>query len=59
MIPRSYLKMRRDLTLRDQARKKMVVYSTGKYDVDEDGYAEPIVCAWIGDVIIKLKITVS
>ena len=40
----------------DQARKKMVVYEYwGNYDVNEDGYAEPIVCAWIGNVIIRLE----
>lgn len=40
----------------DQARKKMVVYEYwGNYDVDEDGYAEPIVCAWVGDVMIRLE----
>lgn len=40
----------------DKARKKMVVYEYwGNYDVDEDGYAEPIVCAWVGDVMIRLE----
>lgn len=40
----------------DQARKKMVVYEYwGNYDVDGDGYAEPIVCAWIGDVMIRME----
>lgn len=40
----------------DQARKKMVVYEYwGNYDVDGDGIAEPIVCAWIGDTIIRFE----
>lgn len=40
----------------DQARKKMVVYEYwGNYDVDNDGIAEPIVCAWIGNVVIRLQ----
>ena len=39
----------------DQARKKMVVYEYwGNYDIDEDGIAEPIVCAWVGNTIIRL-----
>lgn len=40
----------------DQARKKMVVYEYwGNYDINEDGIAEPIVCAWIGNTIIRLQ----
>ncbi len=40
----------------DQARKKMVVYEYwGNYDINEDGIAEPIVCAWIGNTIIRLS----
>ena len=40
----------------DSARKKMVVYEYwGNYDVNGDGIAEPIVCAWIGDTIIRLQ----
>lgn len=40
----------------DTARKKMVVYEYwGNYDIDGDGIVEPIVCAWIGDVIIRLE----
>lgn len=39
----------------DQARRKMVVYEYwGNYDIDEDGIAEPIVCAWVGNTIIRL-----
>jgi hypothetical protein len=40
----------------DAPRKKKVVYEYwGNYDVNGDGIAEPIVCAWIGDVIIRLQ----
>ena len=40
----------------DEPRKKLVVYEYwGNYDVDGDGIAEPIVCAWINDVIIRLQ----
>lgn len=40
----------------DEPRKKMVVYEYwGNYDVDGDGIAEPIVCAWVNDVIIRLQ----
>jgi len=40
----------------DEPRKKMVVYEYwGNYDVNDDGIAEPIVCAWINDVIIRLQ----
>lgn len=40
----------------DKARKKFVVYEYwGNFDVDEDGEAEAIVCAWVGDTIIRLE----
>lgn len=40
----------------DKARKKLVVYEYwGNYDINEDGIAEPIVCAWIGNTIIRLQ----
>lgn len=40
----------------DEPRKKMVVYEYwGNYDVDGDGIAEPIVCSWINDTIIRLQ----
>ena len=40
----------------DKARKKLLVYEYwGNYDVNDDGIAEPIVCAWIGDTIIRLE----
>ena len=38
----------------DDARKKLIVHEYwGKYDLNEDGIAEPVVCAWIGDVVIR------
>ena len=40
----------------DAPRKKLVVYEYwGNYDLDGDGIAEPIVCAWINDTIIRLQ----
>lgn len=40
----------------DDARKKHMVYEYwGNYDMNEDGVAEAIVCAWIGDTIIRLE----
>jgi hypothetical protein len=34
----------------------MIVYEYwGNYDINEDGIAEPIVCAWIGNTIIRLS----
>ena len=45
-----------DFQFKDNARKKMVVYEYwGNYDINKDGVAEPIVCAWIDDVIIRLQ----
>jgi len=40
----------------DEPRKKILVHEYwGNYDMDGDGIAEPIVCAWVGDVIIRLQ----
>lgn len=40
----------------DEPRKKQVVYEYwGNYDLNGDGIAEPIVCSWINDVIIRLQ----
>ena len=40
----------------DEPRKKYVVYEYwGNYDVDGDGIAEPIVCAWVNNTIIRLQ----
>ena len=40
----------------DEPRKKVIVYEYwGNYDVNDDGIAEPIVCAWINDTIIRLQ----
>ena len=40
----------------DEARKKMVVYEYwGNYDLNEDGIAEPIICSWVGNTIIRLE----
>ena len=41
---------------KDEPRKKVLVYEYwGNYDLDGDGIAEPIVCAWINDTIIRLQ----
>ena len=43
-------------TFTDKARKEIDVYEYwGNYDVDGDGIAEPIVCAWVGNTIIRLE----
>ena len=40
----------------DKVRKKFLVYEYwGNFDVNNDGIAEPVVCAWVGDVIIQLQ----
>ena len=40
----------------DEPRKKILVHEYwGNYDVDGDGIAEAIVCAWVGDVILRLE----
>lgn len=41
---------------KDEPRKKIVVYEYwGNYDLNEDGITEPIVCAWVNDVVIRLE----
>ncbi len=40
----------------DDPRKKIMVHEYwGNYDVNDDGEAEAIVCAWVGDTIIRLQ----
>lgn len=40
----------------DAPRKKILVHEYwGNYDVNDDGIAEPIVCAWVNDIIIRLQ----
>jgi hypothetical protein len=40
----------------DEPRKKVIVYEYwGNYDVNDDGVAEPIVCAWVNDIIIRME----
>jgi hypothetical protein len=40
----------------DAPRRKILVHEYwGNYDVNDDGIAEPIVCAWVNDVIIRLQ----
>jgi len=41
---------------KDDPRKKILVHEYwGNYDINDDGIAEPIVCAWANDVIIRLE----
>jgi len=41
---------------KDSARRKLVMYEYwGNYDLNGDGIAEPIVCTWINDTIIRLE----
>lgn len=41
---------------KDDPRRKLIVHEYwGNYDMNEDGIAEPIVCAWVNDVIIRLQ----
>lgn len=51
---------REDITyfeFKDEPRKKMVVHEYwGNYDIDGDGELEAIVCAWVGDTIIRLEL---
>jgi len=40
----------------DKPRQELeVVEYWGNYDMDEDGIAEPIVCTWVGDTLIRLE----
>jgi len=40
----------------DRARKKLTIHEYwGRYDINNDGIAEPIVCAWCNDVILRLE----
>lgn len=44
-------------TFEDNPRKKMVMYEYwGNYDINDDGIAEPIVCAWVGSTVIRLEL---
>lgn len=41
---------------KDKARRKVIVKEYwGNYDMDGDGIAEPIVCAWVDNVVIRLE----
>ena len=40
----------------DKPRQKILVYEYwGNYDIDGDDVVEPIVCAWVGNTIIRLE----
>ena len=41
---------------KDKARQKILVHEYwGNYDIDNDGEVEAIVCAWVGNTIIRLE----
>ena len=43
-------------TFSDEPRKELeVIEYWGEFDMNDDGIAEPIVCTWIGDTIIRLE----
>lgn len=45
-----------NFTFQDNPRKKILVYEYwGNYDVNGDGLAEPIICTWVKDTIIRLE----
>ena len=45
-----------NINLDDEPRKKYYMYEYwGNYDLNDDGIAEPIVCCWINDVIVRLE----
>jgi hypothetical protein len=45
-----------DFKFSDEPRRKLVVYEYwGNYDVNGDGIAEPIVCSWVGDTVIRME----
>ena len=55
-MPTSYKLDGGSFQFKDKSRKKIVVYEYwGYYDIDEDGELESIVCAWVGDTIIRLE----
>jgi len=40
----------------DNPRKKLMIYEYwGNYDIEGSGIAKPVVCAWIGNTIIRLQ----
>ena len=43
-------------SFKDDPRKKIIVYEYwGNYDINGDGIAEAIVCAWVNDTVIRLQ----
>ncbi|OCR88058.1 hypothetical protein CFT13S00388_02510 [Campylobacter fetus subsp. testudinum] len=45
-----------EFKFKDNPRKKLLVYEYwGNYDVNSDDEAEPIICTWVGDTIIRLE----
>jgi len=51
-----YATTNKDFMFSDEARQELdVVEYWGNYDLNGDGIAEPIVCVWVNDVIIRLE----
>ena len=47
---------KREFEFSDEARREITIAEYwGNYDMNGDGVAEPIVCVWAGDVIIRLE----
>lgn len=45
-----------DFKFQDKARQKILVHEYwGNYDIDDDGQVEAIVCAWVGNTMIRLE----
>lgn len=45
-----------EFKFKDKPRKKLLVYEYwGNYDINGDGETEPIVAAWVNDVLIRLE----
>lgn len=55
----SYMYISEDVTkfrFSDDPRKKLLVYEYwGNYDRNGDGIAEPIVCTWVGNTVIRME----
>lgn len=46
-----------EFRFKDKPRQKLLVHEYwGNYDIDDDGKVEQIVCAWIGNTIIRLQL---
>ena len=54
--PQYYREDQTYFEFKDEPTKKLVVHEYwGNYDMNGDGVAEPIVCAWVGNTLIRLE----